>query len=159
MSDQQQQQEQPAPPATAAEASARLAKLEVDPQWTAKLKGGDPAIKKQWNDLTLLAAKGGDDVDRAMSGALPDIPEGGLKLMADVAAFLRDAGIRDEVIRETLSDDGVTQAEHDATQIWLNSHLGDREWVKRLKSGDIEAKQKFILSQIILSSSIKDKAA
>jgi hypothetical protein len=63
--------QQPAPPANAAEASSRLGTLTADKAWGDKLLAGDAATMKEFNSLTEMVAAGGDNVDRAISGALP----------------------------------------------------------------------------------------
>ena len=129
----------------------------ADPAFGAKLKAGDVEARAEWQRLTTAAADA-NPVEAAMSGQLPEMPDSDLRLMANTAGMLRDIGIRDEVIRETLQDHEVTQADHDATRIWLKQHEADKEWCKKLRAGDIEAKQRFMLASIILSSSIKKAA-
>jgi len=129
----------------------------ADPAFGAKLKAGDTEARAEFQRLTVAAAEA-NPIEAAMTGALPEMPDSDLLLMANTTGMLRDIGISDDVIRETLTGHEVTQAEHDATNRWLKQHEADKEWCKKLRAGDIEAKQKFMLASIILSSSIKKAA-
>jgi hypothetical protein len=149
----------PAPPATATEASARLTALSGDKAWSGKLLSGDLSATKEFNDLTTMVAEGGDGVAVAMSGVLPPAANGEMREMAGLTEFLRDIGIRDEVIRETLSGGKVTQAEFDATKRWHDQRMRDQEFTKKWLAGSPEEAKQMTLAHIILSSEIKQAAA
>src|SRR5690348_492003 len=161
---------------TPAEAGAKLAELTTahrgppsqdpkdmldrriaDPSFNAKLLAGDAEARAEWQRLTVAAADA-DPIEAAMTGALPDMPDGDLLVMKNTAEMLRELGISDGVVREVLSEATYTQAEHDATKIWLKQHEADEEWCAKLKAGDIEAKKQFMLASIILSSPIRKAA-
>jgi hypothetical protein len=159
MTDETQQVAPPTPPANAAEASARLDALIADKDRGAKLLAGDPAITKEFHDLTKMVAEGGDHVDRAMAGVLPDVPDSDLKTMAGTADMLRTLGIEPEAIRQTLENREVTLAEFDATKAWLARSMKDQFWVKSYLENDPAAAKQMMLASIILSSPIKSGAA
>jgi hypothetical protein len=159
MTDETQQVAPPAPPANAAEASARLATLTNDKAWGDKLLASDPAATKEFKILTAMVAEGGDHVDRALSGALPDVPDSDLKTMAGTADMLRELGIKPDVVRQTLENHEVTQAEYDATKAWQARTMKDQFWVKAYLEGDPDAARQMMLASIILSSPIKSGAA
>jgi hypothetical protein len=159
MTDQPQQVAPPAPPANAAEASARLATLTNDKAWGDKLFASDPAATKEFHDLTKMVAEGGDHIDRAMAGVLPDVPDSDLKHMSGIADMLAALNIRPEVIRETLEQREITQAEHDATKAWLARAHRNQAWVKAYLEGSPDAAREAMLASIILSSPIKSGAA
>jgi hypothetical protein len=145
----------PAPPATASEASARLDALGADRAWAQKFYSGDIAARQEFERLNVMVAEGGDKIDIAMLGQLPPGANGEIRELAGTAEFLRDVGIRDEVIRETLAGQEVTQAEHDATKRWLDQHTRDKEYTKKWLSGDPEVAKQMTLAHIILGSNIK----
>lgn len=145
----------PAPPANAAEASSRLTELGADKAWAQRFYGGDTGARQDFERLTTMIANDGKKIDMAMSGALPELHDGDLSHMAGLADMLRESGIRDEVIRETLAGGKVTKAEFDATKAWLDQHLNDKIYVAKWLNGDVEARQKFLLAHIITSSEIK----
>jgi hypothetical protein len=156
MSEVQQQGSPPAPPANAAEASARLDVLAADKSWYERFTNGDQGTLQEFQKLTTMIADDGDKVAVAMSGQLPPGANGEIRELAGTAEMLKNLGIRSEVIRETLSADvEVSQEEHDKTRIWLDQQLASREWIKKFQDGDPEARQKFMLANIVLSSSIK----
>ena len=159
MTDETQQVAPPAPPANAQEASARLATLTNDKAWGDKLLASDPATTKEFHDLTKMVSEGGDNVDRALSGALPDVPNSDLKHMSGVADMLRTLGIKPDVIRQTLENHEVTQAEYDATKAWQARSMKDQFWVKAYLEGDSAAARQMMLASVILSSPIKSGAA
>ena len=154
----QQQQQPAAPPANAAEARAQLDTLRSNADFNAKLLAGSGPETNQWRDLhTMIAA--GDNVEIALSGALPDVPDSELKTMAGTAQFLKELGINEGTIRQTLSDYEVTQAEFDAVTAFKAERFRDAEWKKRLLAGDGLAVRELTLSNIVLSSTIKKDAA
>jgi hypothetical protein len=146
----------PAPPANAVEARSQLATLTADREWGAKLFAGDIAANKQFEELTSKAA-GVDDakIALAMSGNIGDVPDSSIKMMASTATMLREIGIRDEVITDTLQGKEYSKTEHDLAAAWQKRHMNDREFVKRYMAGDAEAREKMTLANIILSSPIK----
>ena len=149
----------PAPPANAQEARTQLDALISDTARGALLLNGDAATTKQFNSLMAMVSEGGDHVDRAMSGALPDVPDSDLKTMAGTADMLAALGIRPEVIRDTLEMRAVTQIEHDATKAWQARSMKDQVWVKAWLEGDPDAARQMMLASIILSSPIKSEAS
>jgi hypothetical protein len=82
-----------------------------------------------------MVAEGGDNMERAISGVLPDLPGSDLKHMSGVADMLKALDIRPEVIRETLEQREITQAEFDVTKAWLARAGRDQAWVKAYLEG------------------------
>jgi hypothetical protein len=148
----------PAPPANAQEARTRLDALIADNDRGAKLLAGDAATTKEFNSLTAMVAEGGDNIDRAMTGALPDVPDSDLKAMAGTADMLREIGVSPDVIRQTLENYEITQAEFDATKAWQARTMKDQFFVKAWLEGDPDAARQMMLASIILSSNIKAKS-
>jgi hypothetical protein len=147
----------PALPTNAAEAVTRLAQLSANENWAnAVLSGNGPQVA-EFKDLQKLIAAG-DNVDKALAGVMEDGPfqQSGHTLNIGVAATLRDKGIRDEVIREVLSERPVTQQEREMAVRWKADHMGDSEWVKKYMSGEREQVREMTLANIILSSPIKE---
>lgn len=153
------QQQLPAPPANLTEASARLSELGADRAWGKRLLSGDVAAAKEFDELTTMVAEGGDKVAIAMSGALPAGADGEMREMAGTSEMLRELGIRDDVIKQTLAGQEVTAAEYKATKVWLDQQIASREFAKKLSEGDPETRQKFMLANIVLSSGIKSAPA
>jgi hypothetical protein len=153
-----QQQQPPAPATTASEAIARLDTLRADKSWSEKLVTGDSAVTKEWNDLHHLAATG-DDVDVALSGALPDVPSSSVREMASTADMLRDAGFTPKAIREVLSNQEAPQADHDRAAAFKNQALKNPEFRKRWLGGDPDAAREMLAANAILSLPIKKEAA
>ena len=102
-----------------------------------------------------MVAEGGDGEAVAMSGVLPPAANGEMREMAGLTEFLRDTGITDDVIRQTLSGHEVTQAEYDATKRWHDQHMRDQEFTKKWLAGDPEAARRMTLAHIILSGPVK----
>jgi hypothetical protein len=152
------QPQQPAPPATAAEASGRLEALKADKEWGAKLIAGDPAANREFSELHLKI----DSVDPAdmaavaMSGNIGEMPDSRVKLMAETAGMLREIGIREEIIEQTLRGHEVSPIEMKQAEAWRERAMRDPVFVKAWLSGDPEARQKMTLSQIIVSGGVKD---
>jgi hypothetical protein len=159
MTDQTQQVAPPAPPANAQEASARLATLTNDRAWGDKLLAGDPATTKEFNSFTAMVADGGDHVERAMAGTLPDVPDSGHRLMAEAATWLRGLGVSDDVVRQTLANHEVTQLEFNAVEAWKNQHMKSSEFSARYLAGEPDDVKLMTLANVVLSSNIKKAEA
>jgi hypothetical protein len=148
----------PAPPANAVEAGARLETLKADGGWADKVLSGDVAATKEFNELHVMI-DAGDRVESAMAGILPDVPDSGHRLMASTAEMLREIGIRDEVIEQTLRGHEVSAAEYKLVEAWKARQMKDPVFVKSYLSGEAVAREKMTLCNIVLSSEIKKDEA
>lgn len=148
----------PAPPATPAEAQVRLDALKGNTEWSAKLLAGGAPETAEWQNLHQLIATG-DDVDIAMSGALPEMPSSSLVEMSSVAGMLRDAGFTPQAIRETLSEQEVPRADVDRATIWKTQALRDPEFTARFLKGDPQAVKEMLAANVVLSLPIKKENA
>jgi hypothetical protein len=147
----------PAPPATAAEASGRLEALKADKEWGAKLIAGDAEANREFRELQLKidSADPADMAAVAMSGNIGEMPDSRVKLMAETAGMLREIGIREEIIEQTLKGHEVSPDEYKQVEAWKARQMKDPVFVKAYLSGDPEARQKMVLSAIVLSGGIK----
>lgn len=152
----------PVTPGTASEATARLKELKADPAWRDAYLGGSPRHAKEMASLHDVISKGDNPaVDLAIAGVLYDAPfqpSGHIENIA-AASMFRDHGIRDAVIRETLADHEVTQAEYDAVAQLKAERLRDRAWVKEFMAGNGQHTRDMMLMSIVLSSTIKTEVA
>lgn len=145
-------------PTTAAEARARIAEFVENKDLGAKLMAGDCVASQEYRDAqTFMRTHPVDKVDVAMSGIAPDlstgiIPDAGMRLMENVTADLRERGLSDGAIRQTLAAEPVSAAEQRAAEIWKKDRLSNAEWVKRYQSGDSEAAREMTLCNIVLCS-------
>jgi hypothetical protein len=147
----------PAPPANSQEARTRLDGLIKDRDWGAKLIAGDAATSREYRELRLKVDNPdpADTVAAAMAGKLGEMPDSSVKMMAETAGMLREIGIRESIIEETLRGHEVTQLEYDLVNAWKTRQMKDPVFVKAYLSGDEEARQKMTLAAIVLSGSIK----
>jgi hypothetical protein len=147
----------PAPPATPAEARQRIDALIADKDRGALLLAGDAATNTEYRDLQNMAANvdPNDAVAVAMSGNIGEMPDSSVKMMSETAGMLREIGIRESIIEETLRGHEVTQQEYDLAAAWKARQMKDPVFVKAYLSGDAEARQKMTLAAIVLSGGIK----
>lgn len=146
------------PPASPAEAASRLETRMADPAWRdAYLSGNGPEVAES-RSLHEMIASGDDPVASAMTGAMPDLPSSEHRLMSQTADVLRDHGIREEVIRETLEARPASDQDRAIALAWKNQHMRDEGWVKRYMTGDSDARREMTLANIILSSPQPEKA-
>jgi hypothetical protein len=148
----------PAPPANAAaEARTRLDGLIKDREFGAKLLSGDANANREFSELQAKADSidPADQVAVALSGKIGEMPDSSVKMMAETAGMLREIGIRESIIEETLRGHMVTQQEYDLTAAWKARQMKDPVFVKAYLSGDAEARQKMTLAAIVLSGGIK----
>ncbi len=94
----------PAPPANATEARTRLDALLVDKDRGAKLLAGDAEVNREYRELRAKADNPdpADTVAVAMSGNVGELPDSEVALMANTAGMLREIGISEPVIEQTL---------------------------------------------------------
>jgi hypothetical protein len=148
-----------APPATPTEATARLDQLKSDPAWREGFLSGGGQQAREYQELSALAAKA-DKVDLAMAGVMADAPfqDSSHIEMIGATKMFRELGIRDEVIKQTLSDHEISQAEHDVVAKWKADRMRDSDWVEKWLAGEGEQARDMVLANIVLSSSIKKVA-
>jgi hypothetical protein len=148
----------PTPPANAAEARTRLDALLVDKDRGAKLLAGDAEVNREYRELRAKADNPdpADTVAAAMSGNIGEVPDSEVALMANTAGMLRDIGVRESIIEETLRGHEVTEQEYKLVEAWKARQMRDPVFVKAFLSGDAEARQKMTLAAIVLSGGIKD---
>jgi hypothetical protein len=148
----------PAPPANAQEARVRLDALIADKDRGKLLLAGDPATSKEYRDLQNMVANvnPNDVVAVAMSGNIGEMPDSDVRLMSNTADMLREIGIREEIIEQTLRGHEVTALEMKQVEAWRERAMRDQTFVKAWLSGDPEAGQKMVLSHIIVSGGVKN---
>jgi hypothetical protein len=145
----------PAAPTNAVEARGRLDTLIADKDWGAKLLAGDTNANREFRDLQSMADKSDDStIAMAMSGNIGDMPDSSVRLMANTADMLREVGIREEIIEQTLRGHEVSAAEYKLVEAYKARQMKDPVFVKAYLSGDSEARQKVTLMNIILSGGI-----
>ncbi|MGY2906555.1 hypothetical protein [Bradyrhizobium sp. URHC0002] len=151
----------PAPaPATAAEAATRLNELKADTAWRDRYLGGGVTEAREIHALQEMLNKSDNpDVDRAMAGLLDDSPvqRSGHMQMIGVAQHLRELGIRDEIIRDTLTGKPVTQERYDEQKRWKADRMRDKDWTAKYLGGDLEARRLMTEADIVLNSPIKNQ--
>jgi hypothetical protein len=149
---------QPAtPPATPAEARTRLDGLIKDREFGAKLLSNDAEANREFHDLQLKAdsVDPADQVAVAMSGNIGIMPDSSVALMANTTSMLREIGVRESIIEETLRGHECTEQEFKLVEAWKARQMKDPTFVRAFLSGDAEAREKMTLAAIVLSGSVK----
>jgi hypothetical protein len=146
----------PAPPANAAEAATRLDQLKQDPKWTEALMRGGPEETRTFHSLHELISNG-DSIDQAIAGVMQPggIQDSGHMEMMGAAEMLKGMGFTPLMIRETLSGKAATQAEVDVAKKWKADNFSNAEYLKRLFSGDFQARREMLTANIILNSPLE----
>ena len=152
-------------PQDAQDARATLDLLSRDASFARELFSGSIEARKRFDELVAKSAAG-DDVGDAIAGivepALPLIEttaEGELPRRAVEAtiAGMRDDGMNDACIEQGINLPPISRAEHAAATALWNMRSGTTEWVKRLTSGDYQAKLEWRNSTTLLSSPIAEE--
>jgi hypothetical protein len=146
----------PAAPTNAVEARTQLDARLADKEWGERLTGGDVNANREFCDLTAMAAR--DDsstVAAAMSGNIGDMPDSSVKLMANTADMLREIGVSEGVIEQTLRGDAVSAQEFKLVEAHKARLMKDPVFLKNYLGGDPEARQQMVLCNIVLTSEIK----
>ena len=145
-----------APPANAQEARTVLDARIADRDWGAKLLAGDAATNREYRGLQDMAANSDDStIAVALSGNIGEFPDSRVKIMSETAGMLREIGIREEIIEQTLRGHIVSPEEYKLVEAWKSRQLKDPVFVKAYLSGDPEARQKMTLAAIVLSGDVK----
>jgi hypothetical protein len=109
-----------------------------------------------------VAAGGDDTVTVAMNGNPVNMPTTDQAHMAHTAALFRELGIRDIVTQEFLQGKQVTAQEYELVKNWKTTSIGDNApggFVERYLAGNVEAKQKMLLANSVLTNGIRDEKA
>jgi hypothetical protein len=147
----------PAPPANAMEARTQLDARLADKDWGARLTAGDANANREFRDLQSMAATSDDStIAVAMSGNIGEMPDSSLKLMSETAGMLRNIGVREEIIEQTLRGHEVSPDEYKLVEAWKVRQMKDPVFVKAYLGGDPEAQRLMTLASVILSGDVKD---
>src|SRR5262249_50085004 len=151
-----------ATPSTPAEANARLTALRSDKSFYDKLMHGDTDTRREWDRLTELVSR-----DNRLDAAMSPNPEFPLMETMDkdhllstrhlhsAVEWLRESGLRDDVIRELFSGRPVSAEEQRAVEQFRAMRFSNSEWVRKLMNGDHDAKRELTLMSIVLSSEVE----
>jgi hypothetical protein len=158
MTDAVEQQQQPAPPpATSEAAHARLGELTADKAWGAKLVAGDTAVRAEFDSLSRLVS-GTDTAPTAEQfAARSERAANDRNTVSFINGVRESVDVSDGVLAQVIGGEKVSKAEFDAAKQWFARHSADESWVKRLLSGDSEARKEHFLASVILSSGIKEE--
>jgi hypothetical protein len=153
----------PAPviPNTAGEATARLNELKADPAWRDEFLAGGSRQAREMASLLEVIDKGENPrVDRAMAGVMADQPfqEQGHLAMIGATDMLRSAGIRDDVIREFLTGQGIPAEEQKLAAERKAERLRDHDWTRKFLEGNGEQRKEMLLIDLILNAPTKAAA-
>jgi hypothetical protein len=153
----------PIAPATAADARARLDVLTKDQAWGKSFLDGNADARREFASL-IEQVTAADDVQQAIDGTAPPAQpletningSPSRRVVAEVIASMRQNGIADDVIAQTLRGDPVTRAEFEAVKQYQRARHGDPDWVSRLLKGGYAERREHELMNIVLSSEVRD---
>jgi hypothetical protein len=147
----------------AAAATATLAERQKNPEWNAKLvstfDGAD--VKREFKALMEASskdtAKGGDQLDKIIAGTAKVEPfetTTGNQISTynamQTAALLREVGLTDSQIKQSLAGKPVPKAEYDAIKTMRSDRLGNKEWTAKYLSGDAQARREMALMNTVV---------
>lgn len=128
----------------------------ADKQWGAKLFAGDVPVTTEYRSLRDLINK--PDLTGEVAAAMSNQDHGGIIQDSSVvelrgaAGFLREMGLNETQVAETLSGKEPSQAEIDMAKQWKTQTFKSKEFVNRLFAGEPDARQQLLVANIILSS-------
>ncbi len=150
-------------PTSAADAQAALNALTADKEWGKALMNGNPAARKQFDDLTRAIANVSNDVlARETTEATDPLAvavtgkEESPRNLRDAIAHLKTLGLSDAATAEAIKG-SVNSSEiyEECLQLQRSRH-GDKEWVKKYLAGDYAAVREQTLMSIVLSGAIRE---
>lgn len=146
-----------ATPATPAEAATKLETLSKNSEWASKvLAGSGPHVTEFKN---LIAKKSAADrlgqildgtfeaplLETTINGELSSYKVG--TMIAD----LREIGLEDAAIRQTIEAKPVSKTEFDAVKRLHADRLGNAEWTAKLLKGGATERRELTLMQVVLA--------
>jgi hypothetical protein len=146
---------------TPAQATERLAELQKNPEWRAKVTSAVDGADEKRELAQLLQTKTGDggqgdQIDRIISGTaelpLVDTHTGKhltVRNQMSVVDDLKAIGVSDGSIRSLLEGEAVDEPTWRAVEELRSQFLGDPEFVKRYLAGGREERKKMALIGII----------
>lgn len=142
---------------TPAEAVQRKTEIMATPEWRDKYLSGGITEANELRDLEAVIATGDNpEVDLAMAGNLDGDPfqMSDRRKMVGTAQMLRDAGIEDGAIRNTLLGKSVSQDEFKAAQTQKAALMRNNDFTTKFIGGDGEAKKQMLELDMVLSSPV-----
>lgn len=157
----------PAEPATPAEASVRLAELQANSEWAAKVTSKvDGHAEKQELARLIQLKNSGDNTDAVIAGTAvaPEIElvtDGKMSVRNTMAtvADLREIGITDPQIARLLKNEQLSAEDWHTVEQFKRAKLGDVEFVKKLLAGGAEEKRLLNLWSLYTAVGQKAQAA
>jgi predicted RNase H-like nuclease len=145
------------------DARAQLNLLSSDSSWATALMSGNAAVRDQFDRLVAIV-DAGDVVADTLANIQEEPPliettTGGQlpsRVVREVIAGMRDAGVSDGAIAQAMRGDPVTAAEFAAAKAFQAMRHSDPEWVSSLLRGDWSSNREHQLMSIILSSDIAE---
>jgi len=146
----------PAPAAMTVEAAqVRRSEMLADKAIGKKLMEGDAALRAEMSTLNKVIA-GADDTAGRLVNAMAGTPAAGIEHLNEenplttselyqAVKGLRETGLTDAVIKDVVLGTPISREQHDAFEVFKKRCLSDREWVKRFRSGDMDARRDFNL--------------
>jgi hypothetical protein len=144
------------PPANATEARALLDSRMADKGWGQKLFAGDAAATTEYRSLRDLINK--PDLTGEVAAAMSNDDHPGIIQdsraveLRGSAGFLRDLGLNETQVAETLSGKQPSEAEIDMARQWKIQSFKSKEWVARLMSGEPDERRQLLVANIILTA-------
>jgi hypothetical protein len=149
----------------AAAATARLAELQAQPEWNAKLVSKTEGWPEKREFKALMEAsskdiaKGGDSLDKIIAGKaqveMGEVTTGGEISTANAiktAEWLRESGLTDPQIKQAMSGKPVSKAEYETIKIMKSDRLGNKDWTQRWLAGGAQEQREMLLMNTIVAN-------
>jgi hypothetical protein len=149
------------PQLTPTAAAAKLDGLRADTAWsTAFLAGSGPHVA-EYQRLSTIAidAQENDRIDLAMKGEFLPINDSEHFQRMGAVTMLREAGLTDDVVKQALAGQPVSQAEYDAAARRKAALMKDSTFTSAFLKGNGPEKETMTLLNVILSSPLKQASA
>lgn len=148
------------PQMTPAEATAKLTTLKADAEWSKNFLAGNGPQVSEFQTLLAIAHtdRHANEIEMAVAGQLYNSaagqPSGHMENVA-TASMLREAGLSDDVIRQAVRKDPVSQAEHDIAKREKAALMRDRDFAAKYLAANGPEVERMALLNVILCAPIK----
>lgn len=119
---------------------------------------GGPTFNKVQEVIAEFHAEQGSVVDLAMAGRFGDVNDSGYLEKVRTVEALRADGIDDGAIRQLISNEPVSRAEHERVQKWRSEALENPVFTAAYLKGDPASVRMMTNANIVLTSPIKEDA-
>jgi hypothetical protein len=150
-----------ATPTDTAGAKARLDALVKDPAWAKSYWQGNPAVRREFSELTQKIANGNPTQDALAAPPADNFTmettfggELNSRARADAVAGLREMGLDDATVTQAMDGAPVSAQELAMAKMLKAARMSDEAWISRYAKGGLLERAEMTKINLIISSAV-----